>query len=75
MAVSELTGFLKYKDEHGNIQILRSIVDADNVVYKDGKLTDYLPECLTQAQYNELVANNKIIATKPYFIYEEEVDL
>ena len=75
MAISELTGFLKYKDENGNIQILRSIVDADDVVYKDGKLTDFLPEYLTQAKYDELDAKHEIIATKPYFIYEEDVDL
>ena len=71
MAISELTGFLKYKDENGDIKILRSIVDAEDVVYKEGKLTDYLPICITQADYDKLCDDGTVIPTKPYLIYEE----
>lgn len=71
MAISELTGFLKYKDANGDIKLLNPIIDAENVAYNGGRLPDFMPVFLTQDAYDQLVADNLINDTTPYLIYEE----
>lgn len=48
------------------------IVDAVDVAFKEGRLTDYMPEAMSKEAYEELKAAGKVIMTKPYLIYKEE---
>lgn len=47
-----------------------TLVDAEDIAYKDGKLTDYMFEALTEAEYNKAVANGTINENTPYLIIE-----
>lgn len=49
-----------------------AIADACDVAYKDGRLTDYMPECVTQEEYDSLKASNQIKANTPYLIVEDD---
>lgn len=44
------------------------LMDAEDVEYKGGRLPDYLPEPLTQAEYNALAAAGKLNPVTPYLI-------
>jgi hypothetical protein len=48
------------------------IADAEDVAFKEGRIPDYMPEAVTQAEYEALEAAGKIIETKPYLIIKEE---
>ena len=48
------------------------IADAEDVAFKEGRLTDYMPEAMSKNAYEELKAAGKVIMTKPYLIYKEE---
>lgn len=48
------------------------IADAEDVAFKEGRLTDYMPEAMSKKAYEELKAAGKVIMTKPYLIYKEE---
>ena len=48
-----------------------AMVDAEDVEYKGGRLPDFMPVCLTQAEYDALVTEDKINETTPYLICEE----
>lgn len=49
-----------------------AMADADDIAYKGGRLPDFMPEALTQAQYDALVAAGEVIENKPYMIIKEE---
>lgn len=68
----EITGKLKPKGTSGF-----SLVDAEDIEYKGGRLPDFLFHCVTQEDYNLLVENNLIKPDVPYLIidnytYEED---
>lgn len=48
-----------------------AMVDAEDVAYKDGRLIDYMPVCLTQEEYDALVADGNINENTPYLIRRE----
>ena len=45
-----------------------AMVDAEDFAYQDGRLSDYMPVCMTQEEYNALVAAGKASETTPYLI-------
>ena len=47
------------------------LVDAADVELNGKPITEYLGIALTQTEYDELLANGKLISTTQYFIYEE----
>ena len=49
-----------------------ALVDAIDVEYKSGRLTDYLPVFLTQEEYDAMKAAGELNANTPYFIRKEE---
>lgn len=51
---------------------LFAIVDAEDVAYKEGKLTDFIPQPLTEEQYYNLKSQGLIKDETPYLIYVEE---
>lgn len=48
-----------------------AMADAEDIAYKNGRLPDYMPVALTQAEYDALDADNKLCETTPYLIIEE----
>lgn len=48
-----------------------AVANAKHIAYKDGRLTDYMPVKLTQAEYDALVASGEVNEKTPYFIVEE----
>jgi hypothetical protein len=46
------------------------MVDAKHVAYKEGRLPDYMPVAITQADYDKLVAEGKVNENTPYLIVE-----
>lgn len=46
------------------------LVAAQHVSYKDGRLSDYMPIAVTQAEYNALKEAGTLSATNPYLIVE-----
>ena len=48
-----------------------AMADAEDIAFKDGRIDAYMPEAVTQAQYNELEKAGKLVATKPYLIIKE----
>lgn len=48
-----------------------AMVDAEDVEFKGKRLSDFMPVCLTQAEYDALVAEDKVNDTTPYLICEE----
>jgi hypothetical protein len=48
------------------------IADAEDVAFKKGRIPDYMPEAVTQAQYDALEKAGQLIETKPYLIIKEE---
>ncbi len=51
-----------------------AMVDAEDVEYKEGRLTEYLPVPLTQAEYDALVQAGKVNPKTPYLIIKEGED-
>lgn len=49
-----------------------AIADAVDVAFKEGRISDYMPEAVTQAEYEALEAAGQIVETKPYLIIKEE---
>ena len=47
------------------------LINAKDVALNEGGLLDYMPEAVTQAKYNELEKDGKLVATKPYLIIKE----
>lgn len=47
------------------------LVDAIDIEYKEGRLTDYMPIALTQEEYNALKDSGKLNPKTPYLIIEE----
>lgn len=47
------------------------IVDAEDIAYKNGKLPDYMFQCLTEDEYNTLKAEGRLNDNTPYLIVEE----
>lgn len=64
----ELIAKIKPKN-NGNFPM----VDAEDVAYKEGRIADYMPICLSRAEYEALVAEGNINNTTPYLIREEVV--
>lgn len=48
------------------------IADAEDVAFKEGRIPDYMPEAVTQAEYEAREKAGQIVATKPYLIIKEE---
>lgn len=48
------------------------LVDAIDIEYKDGRITDYMPVYLTQAEYDVLVTAGTVNPKTPYFIIEAD---
>lgn len=48
-----------------------AIADAGDVAFKEGRISDYMPEAVTQEKYDALEASGQLIATKPYLIIKE----
>lgn len=48
------------------------MVNANYIAYKDGRLPEYMPVFLTQAEYDALAAAGEINPNTPYHIREEE---
>lgn len=47
-------------------------VKAKDVEFNGRPITEYLAVTLTQSEYDELLADGKIVSTTQYFIYEED---
>jgi hypothetical protein len=47
-----------------------AIADAEDIAYKEGRLPDYLPLCMTQDEYDSLKAAGKLNDNTPYLIVE-----
>lgn len=48
------------------------LVDAIDIEYKDGRITDYMPVYLTEEEYNALKVAGKLNPKTPYFIIEAD---
>lgn len=48
------------------------IADAEDVAFKEGRIPDYMPEAVTQAEYEAREKAGQIVDTKPYLIIKEE---
>ena len=62
----EITGKLKPKGVSGF-----SLMDAEDIEYKNGRLPDFLFQCLTEEEYRKLEADGKLSETTPYLIIDE----
>lgn len=47
------------------------LVDAEDVELNGKPISDYIGVALTQEEYDELLANGKLVSTTQYFIYED----
>lgn len=47
-----------------------ALMDADDIDFKEGRLTDYMPIAITQAEYNALKEAGALSTTNPYLIVE-----
>lgn len=47
-----------------------ALMDADDIDYKEGRLTDYMPIAVTQTDYNKMKADGTLSTTNPYLIVE-----
>lgn len=45
-----------------------ALVDAEDIEYKGGRLPDFLPELISQEDYNALEQAGDVVMTKPYFV-------
>lgn len=45
-----------------------TLMDAEDIAYKEGRLPDYLFVCLTQDEYDDLKSSNKLNDHTPYII-------
>lgn len=48
-----------------------AIIDAQDVEYKNGRLPDFLFNCLTQEEYDALKTNGQLNENTPYLIIEK----
>ena len=48
-----------------------ALMDAEDIDFKDGRLTDYMPVPLTQAEYNAMEAAGTLNPRTPYLIVSE----
>lgn len=48
------------------------VAAAEHISYKDGRLAEYMPVALTQADYDALVEAGKINEKTPYLIVESD---
>ena len=49
-----------------------TLVDAEDVEFKGGRLSEYIPVALTQEEYNALAEAGQINAKTPYMIVRDE---
>ena len=61
----ELISKIKPKN-NGNFPL----VDAEDIAFEDGRLTDFLPRCLTEDEYNALREAGQLNQNTPYLIIE-----
>lgn len=53
-----------------------ALMDAEDIEYKDGKrLPDFLFQCVTQEEYDDLVKDGAIKPDVPYLIIDERDDV
>lgn len=48
-----------------------ALMDAEDVAYKTGRLTDFLFKCLTEEEYNALKNAGQLNENTPYLIIEK----
>lgn len=48
------------------------VVDAEDVGYKEGRLSEFMPVCVTQAEYDALKEEQKLNANTPYLIVRDD---
>lgn len=49
-----------------------AIVDAEDIAYKEGRLSDYMFEALTQKEYDDRKASGRLNTNTPYLIIEDD---
>lgn len=49
------------------------LVEAADVSYGSGRLSDYMPVCVTQEEYDALVAAGEVKANTPYLIKSDDL--
>ena len=48
-----------------------SLMDAEDIDFRDGRLTDYMPVILTQVEYDAMEAAETLNPLTPYLIVSE----
>ena len=49
-----------------------ALLDAEDIDFKEGRLTDYMPVPLTQAKYDSMKAAGELNPLTPYLIVSED---
>lgn len=49
-----------------------ALMDAEDIDFKEGRLTDYMPVPLTQAEYDAMEAAGKLNPLTPYLIVRKD---